>query len=84
MSPTRLEWLIRNIYIPKMRVKLNSGFIYAEKSQKCQENRIFDMPERNKQDVILGIESSFDESAACLVNSCGEIKSENVTIRPER
>lgn len=29
---------------------------------------------RSKDDVILGIESSFDDSAASLVNSFGEIK----------
>ena len=30
---------------------------------------------RSREDVILGIESSFDDSAAAIVNSYGEIKS---------
>jgi len=39
---------------------------------------IFDNNKRDPEKVILGIESSFDESAACLVNSYGELKSKNL------
>jgi hypothetical protein len=38
------------------------------------DNIIFNDPNRSKDDVILGIESTFDESAASLINSFGEIK----------
>jgi tRNA A37 threonylcarbamoyltransferase TsaD len=39
---------------------------------------VFGVENRSKDEVILGIESSFDESAACLVNSYGEIKSKDI------
>ena len=32
----------------------------------------------DRRKVILGVESSFDDSAACLVNAVGELMSENV------
>ena len=35
--------------------------------------KVFDDKERSKEEYILGIESSFDESAASLVNSYGEV-----------
>ena len=33
---------------------------------------------KDRKKVILGIESSFDDSSACLVNRFGELISENV------
>jgi hypothetical protein len=39
-------------------------------------NTIFDDKQRSKDEVILGIESSFDDSAAALINSFGWIKSQ--------
>ena len=39
---------------------------------------IFSDDSRDPDDAILGIESSFDDSAACAVNSYGELISENV------
>ena len=42
---------------------------------------VFENEKRNEDDVILGIESSFDDSQACLVNSFGNIMSENVKIK---
>ena len=39
-----------------------------------EENIVFDDKERSEKEVILGIESSFDESAASLVDSNGQIK----------
>ena len=39
---------------------------------------MFGDEQRDKRKVILGIESSFNDSAACLVNSYGQMMSENV------
>ena len=40
------------------------------------KSEIFGNANRSKDEVILGIDSSFDNSAASLVNSFGEIKAE--------
>lgn len=42
-----------------------------------EENIVFDVKERSEKEVILGIESSFDESAASLVDSNGQIKAQS-------
>ena len=75
--------MLKEIYIPKLKAKFNSPYLYAgEKNhnyrnfQQIQEqNWIFNKVDRPNDMLILGIESSFDESAACLINSFGEIKS---------
>lgn len=41
------------------------------------KNTLFNDKNRSRDEVILGIESSFDNSAAALVNSFGEIKAED-------
>ncbi len=38
---------------------------------------MFSDPKRSREDLILGIEASFDESAASLVNSYGEVIASN-------
>jgi N6-L-threonylcarbamoyladenine synthase len=37
-------------------------------------NKIFGDPNRSREEYVIGIETSFDESAASIVNSWGEIK----------
>lgn len=69
-----------------MRAKFHAPYFYAGendenvrnlKSEIMSKNLVF--PEkRDPEEVILGIESSFDESAACLINSYGEVKSKDV------
>jgi tRNA A37 threonylcarbamoyltransferase TsaD len=41
--------------------------------QGSSSNKVFSDPQRSREEYILGIESSFDESAASLVNSYGEV-----------
>lgn len=80
----RLAHLMNNIYIPKLKAKAFAAFVYAGETNENHSdyqksingpNLLFDNPERSRDDLILGIESSFDESAASLVNSFGEVKS---------
>ena len=78
----RLQFLVNNIYIPKFKAKAFSSYIYGGESPEvynkydysCNKSTLFANAARSKDDVILGIESSFDDSAASLVNSFGEIK----------
>lgn len=90
MSEQRLEQILKDIYIPKLKAKFNAPYLYSgedkyrknsyKRKQKIQildENIVFDDIQRSEKDVILGIESSFDESAASLVNSYGEIKAQS-------
>lgn len=74
--------LVNNIYIPKLKVKGFSSYLYAGENygnhsnyqvQSDQPNKVFSDPSRSREEYILGIESSFDESAASLVNSFGEV-----------
>ena len=87
MSEQRLEQLIKEIYIPKLKVKFNAPYLYAgeikyqkdshkrrKKLEIIEENCVFEDKKRSDKDVIIGIESSFDESAASLVNSYGQVK----------
>ena len=87
MDRSRLELVIKDIYIPKLKAKFNAPYMYAGETLeqtkylnkiKNQQPFIFNNSERSKNEVILGIESSFDESAACLVNSYGELFSKNI------
>lgn len=80
----RLQQLIKKIYIPKLKAKGFASYLYAgetpanHSNYKLFENgpnKIFGNSKRSRDEYILGIETSFDESAASLVNSYGEIKS---------
>jgi hypothetical protein len=75
------------IYIPKFKVKTYSSYMYngetsenySNYNQFQTKNELFDDKTRSRDDLILGIESSFDDSSCSLINSYGEIKS-NVII----
>lgn len=80
----RLAYLINNIYIPKFKAKSFAAYLYGGETSEThsnyrvsinEPNLVFGNPDRSKDEVMLGIECSFDESAASLVNSFGEIKS---------
>lgn len=61
-----------------MKVKFYAPYFYQDF---LQRDTIFDDQKFNvehPQKLILGIESSFDESAACLVDGHGRIMSEDV------
>lgn len=75
----RLTYLTNNIYIPKLKAKSFANYLYAGENADNysnyrmvnNHNTLFNDTSRSKEEVILGIESSFDESAASLVNSFG-------------
>ena len=78
----RLQQILNSVYIPKLKTKSFAGYVYAGennanhgnyKMQVSSPNKVFSDPQRSKDEYILGIESSFDESAASLVNSYGEV-----------
>ena len=80
----RLATLVNGIYIPKFKAKSFAAFLYGGENPDTynnyllsvnEPNKIFGDKNRSKDDLILGIESSFDESAASLGNSFGEIRS---------
>jgi len=79
----RLSVVMNNIYIPKFKVKSFSSYMYGGENNENyskydisnNHNNIFNNPKRSRDSVILGIESSFDDSSAALINSYGEIKS---------
>lgn len=82
----RLEKIINNVYLPKLKAKSFGAFLYGGETDETyrdytislnEPNIIFSSPNRSRDEVILGIESSFDDSAACLINSFGEIKANN-------
>lgn len=82
----RLSTLVEQIYIPKYKAKAFCGGLYGGETPEnysqygvegTSPDVIFSDPNRDPNEVILGIESSFDESAASLVNSFGEIKANN-------
>ena len=63
---------------------MNAGYIYANRNPNRERKEfVFENKDRCADEVILGIESSFDESAVALVNSYGEMKSENVRIKQD-
>ena len=72
---------MNNIYIPKFKAKSFASFMYNGENNEnyndykvfSNKNTIFSDPNRPDNEYILGIESSFDESAASLVNSYGTI-----------
>ena len=80
----RLGNLINSVYIPKLKVKMILSEMYQSESLEnynkydtfIEKDTIFADKDRSKEEVIMGIESSFDDSCASLVNSFGEIKSE--------
>ena len=89
MSENRLEQLIKEIYLPKMKTKFHSPYIYQgevdwqrqshlrrRRQEIPNENNVFGESERGKNEIVIGIESSFDESAASIVDSFGQIKAQ--------
>jgi len=78
----RLNHIVQKIYIPKFKAKAFSSYLYGGENAdthldyrtKINKHEVFGNAERCREEVILGIESSFDNSAAALVNSYGEIK----------
>lgn len=79
----RLSKVIDGVYIPKFKAKAFASYLYAGENADNyndfsiyqSKNAIFGNKERSKDEVILGIESSFDDSAASLINSYGNIVS---------
>lgn len=78
----RLSALVKNVYIPKLKAKNFAAYMYAGETGSTHSdykyvenghNKVFDDKKRPRDHFILGIESSFDESAASLVNSYGEV-----------
>ena len=77
---TKLSQVINQIYIPKMKAKFHAPYFYqGEDNRSISEfvEKRFN-PNRDPDEVILGIESSFDESAACLVDSFGNVRGKDV------
>lgn len=78
----RLTKLVHNIYIPKFKCKAFSSYLYGGENELSYNNyhysnntnTLFNDPKRSPDDFIMGIESSFDESAVSIVNSFGEVK----------
>ena len=73
----RLSQVINQIYIPKLKAKFHAPYFYKEGKRFQVIEKKF-CPNRDPDEVILGIESSFDESAACLVDSFGNLRSKDV------
>lgn len=80
----KLRNIVRHVYIPKMNVKRYSPYLYAgEKSADYFNMRYFQTSNRSSkvklgekeqtQRLILGVESSFDDSCAGIVSSCGQV-----------
>ena len=78
----RLATLVNSVYIPKLKAKSFSAYLYSGETPanynsyarvEPVEDAVFKAG-RSRDDLILGIESSFDESAAALINSYGEVK----------
>lgn len=89
----RLSTLVDQIYIPKFKAKAFCEALYAGENIDnynryntlgSSPNSVFSDSKRDPNEVILGIESSFDESAASLVSSFGEIKANNQTTQWEQ
>ena len=72
----RLGKLMNNVYIPKFKTKAFASFMYGGENDSTyndynsfvEKNKIFGNSSRSKNDVILGIETSYNESSASLVN----------------
>ena len=82
----RLQQILNSVYIPKLKTKSFAGYVYAGENNGNHANykvlaatsdKVFSDLERARDEYILGIESSFDESAASLVNSYGEVVANN-------
>lgn len=89
----RLSTLVDQIYIPKFKAKAFCSALYAGETMDnynryntlgSSPNSVFSDAQRDPNEVILGIESSFDESAASLVSSFGEIKANHQTTQWEQ
>jgi hypothetical protein len=78
----RLSLLMNNVYIPKFKAKSFASYLYAGETEENYNNyrvsnntnHLFGNKNRSPEDLILGIEATFDDSAASLVNSFGQIK----------
>ena len=76
----RLSQVVNQIYIPKMKAKFHAPYFYNGEELRFLNQFIdkkFD-PKRDPDQVVLGIESSFDESAACLMDSFGQVRGKDV------
>ena len=82
----RLQQILNSVYIPKLKTKSFAGYVYAGENNANHANykmlastsdKVFSDKQRSREEYILGIESSFDESAASLVNSYGEVVANN-------
>jgi hypothetical protein len=63
-----------------MKAKFHAPYFYQGEDKRSLAEFVekrFD-PKRDPDEVILGIESSFDESAACLVDSFGNVRGKDV------
>ena len=76
--------IVNHVYIPKFNVKRYSPYLYAgEKTPEYFNLRYFQTSNRDNsvklgepgpsQRLIMGIESSFDDSCAGIVSSCGRV-----------
>lgn len=79
----RVSALMNNVYIPKFKAKGFASYLYGGENDQTynnyevsvnEPNEVFSRPDRSKEELILGIETSFDETACSLVNSFGEVK----------
>ena len=77
-----IQPIVHEIYIPKFNVKRYSPYLYAgEKTSEFFNLRYFHTNNKEKlgderdegKRLILGIESSFDDSCAGVVSSCGKV-----------
>jgi len=79
----RLSFVMNNIYIPKFKAKSYASYLYAGENNDTyrnyqftpDKNFLFNNKDRSRDDLILGIECSFDDSACGIVSSFGEVKS---------
>ena len=80
-----LKKIIENVYIPKLNVKRFSPYFYTGENERSYYNyREFQTNHRNpNDDLILGIESSFNDTAAALVTSHGSVFSNEVRSFPD-
>ena len=78
--------LINRIYIPKFNVKRFSPYIYSgenkdnyhnyHKHQEYNEEDLGRKPKgKQKKRLILGVETSFDDTCSAVVSSCGQVLS---------
>lgn len=77
----RLSMLTNNVYIPKLKAKAFANYIYGGETNENynnyreyeNKNTLFNDKNRPRNEYILGIESTYDNACASLVNSYGEV-----------